>query len=222
MAFKIPNFSKQMGGSPFHKKGSPLHDKWGTTLYGGRSGGTTERHQEIEAEVDAAENEPIAPPPVEVIEAEPQATVWNSELDELAAKRNTLERGSNEYNIVQNRINELSGVSKRYPVDEVEEIVENPNNVEAIDIAVDPTSHVPAEGIQVRSRKQKRAARRVARLRAKARNKGSLTEGQSKRLSRNISKATGEDVAYADKTKVGQFLTGKPTPSILTDEEELV
>ena len=42
MAFKIPNFSKQMGGSPFHKKGSPLHDaKFNTTLYGGRSGGTT-------------------------------------------------------------------------------------------------------------------------------------------------------------------------------------
>ena len=210
MAFKIPNFSKQMGGSPFHKKGSPLHDaKFNTTLYGGRSGGTTDRHREIEAEVDAAENEPIAPP-VEVIEAEPQATIWNSELEELAAKRNGLERGSNEYNIVQNRINELSGVSKRYPVDEVEEIVENPDNVEALDIAVDPTQHVPAEGIQVRSRKQKRAARRVARLRAKARNKGGLTEGQSKRLSRNISKATGEDVAYADKTKVGQFLKGKP------------
>lgn len=221
MAFKIPNFSTQHG-SPLNQKGSPAKSLSGIAT--GISNLFTKNVTVPMAKTLAGvEDEPIAPPPVEVIEAEPQATVWNSELEELAAKRNTLERGSNEYNIVQNRINELSGVSKRYPVDEVEEIVENPNNVEALDITVDPTQHVPAEGIQVRSRKQKRAARRVARLRAKARNKGGLTEGQSKRLSRNISKATGEDVAYADKTKVGQFLTGnKPTPTILTDEEELV
>ena len=142
--------------------------------------------------------------------AEPQATNWDPALNELVTQRSGLEPGSNEYNIVQNKINEISGVSKRYPVvDTVEDVVVNPDNVEALNVAVDVNQHVPSEGINIISnknnRKQRRAARRVTRLRKKAQNQGGLTESQSKKLNRNISKAKGEDVAFADRSRLGQI-----------------
>ena len=79
--------------------------------------------------------------------------------------------------------------------------------VEPIENVVNPNAHVPSEGIQVLSGKQRRAARRVQRLRNKAAKKGSLTESQSKRLNRNIDKAQGEEVAFADRTKLGQAIS---------------
>tara|TARA_R110002020_G_scaffold365999_1_gene578081 strand:- start:510 stop:1502 length:993 start_codon:yes stop_codon:yes gene_type:complete len=106
---------------------------------------------------------------------------------------------------------------------EEEEVVVNPDNVEVITDVVDPNAHVPAEGINVMSGKQKRAANKVARLMAKNAKQGSLTEGQSKRLNRNISKAKGEDVAMADRTKLGQIANQAGNAlGIIPDEEEVV
>ena len=79
-----------------------------------------------------------------------------------------------------------------------------------------------SEGIQVLSGKQRRAARRVQRLRNKAAKKGSLTESQSKRLNRNIDKAQGEEVAFADRTKLGQAISKAGDALGITSEEEIV
>ena len=57
--------------------------------------------------------------------------------------------------------------------------------------------------IKVKTRKEKRSARRADRLKAKAKSKGSLTPGQKKRLERNEAKAKGEK---PEKTKVGKAL----------------
>ena len=57
--------------------------------------------------------------------------------------------------------------------------------------------------IKVKTRKEKRSARRVDRLEAKAKSKGSLTPGQKKRLERNKAKAKGEK---PEKTGVGKVL----------------
>ena len=153
---------------------------------------------------------------------------WNQhgdDLNSLTAAQQKLEdageKGSNQWNINQNKINELYGVPKRHPV--IEEEIVNPDNVEVITDVVDANAHVPAEGINVMSRKQRRAAKRVAKLQAKNRNQGSLTEGQSKKLNRNISKAKGEDVAMADRTKLGQIAKqAGDALGIIPDEEEVV
>ena len=94
--------------------------------------------------------------------------------------------------------------------------------VEPIENVVNPNAHVPSEGIQVLSGKQRRAAKRVQRLRNKAAKKGGLTEGQSKRLNRNIDKAQGEEVAFADRTKVGQAISKAGDALGLGNEEEVV
>jgi len=262
MAFKIPNFSKQMGGSPFKnvdysayklpnyadKKAGWAHRnalneyrknilKTDPNAYLQLSLGRHEGYNALRASKDdvikkaliekgfyddprnkqylVQQQQPgtMVDPADEIGSAgpaEPQATNWDPALNELVTQRSGLEPGSNEYNIVQNKINEISGVSKRYPVvDTVEDVVVNPDNVEALDVAVDVNQHVPSEGINIISgknnRKQRRAARRVARLRKKAQNQGGLTEGQSKKLNRNISKAKGEDVAFADRSRLGQI-----------------
>ena len=260
MAFKIPNFSKQMGGSPFKnvdysayklpyyadkKAGYIYHNalsdyrknlfKENPSLYPKLIAGQDEGYNALKAGKDemlkkalieqgfyddpknqrylVQQPSTMVPPADEIGSAgpaEPQATNWDPALNELVTQRSGLEPGSNEYNIVQNKINEISGVSKRYPVvDTVEDVVVNPDNVEALDVAVDVNQHVPAEGINIISgknnRKQRRAARRVARLRKKAQNQGGLTESQSKRLNRNVSKAKGEDVAFADRSRLGQI-----------------
>ena len=57
--------------------------------------------------------------------------------------------------------------------------------------------------IKVKTRKEKRSARRVDRLEAKAKSKGDLTPGQKKRLERNKAKAKGEK---PEKTGVGKVL----------------
>tara|TARA_R110002050_G_C8691254_1_gene493852 strand:- start:29 stop:658 length:630 start_codon:yes stop_codon:yes gene_type:complete len=57
--------------------------------------------------------------------------------------------------------------------------------------------------IKVKTRKEKRSARRADRLKAKAKSKGSLTPGQKKRLERNEAKAKGEK---PEKTKAGKVL----------------
>jgi len=260
MAFKIPNFSKQMGGSPFKnvdysayklpyyadkKAGYIYHNalsdyrknlfKNDPSAYTKLLSGKDEGYNALKGTrddmlkkalieqgfYDDPKNQKylvqqpgtMVAPADEIGSAgpaEPQATNWDPALNELVTQRSGLEPGSNEYNIVQNKINEISGVSKRYPVvDTVEDVVVNPDNVEALDVAVDVNQHVPSEGINIISgknnRKQRRAARRVARLRKKAQNQGGLTEGQSKKLNRNISKAKGEDVAFADRSRLGQI-----------------
>jgi len=209
MAFKIPNFSKQMGGSPFHKKGSPLHDaKFNTTLYGGRSGGTTDRHREIEEEADATVVEPVVEAPVY---SGFGADAWNSNFTIENGQRvdkygNTYTDDAEGFAAFQNAAKAWNAEQKNNEVEVVDpEPVNVEEEVEPIENVVNPNAHVPSEGIQIRSGKQRRAARRVARLRAKARNKGGLTEGQSKRLNRNISKAKGEDVAFADRSRLGQI-----------------
>jgi hypothetical protein len=260
MAFKIPNFSRQMGGSPFRntefdpsssyadkKMGYPyynaLADKMNELRSKGLNSFEIQKHPEVIAIKDnksniimsayntRQENNPASnageAAGEAALSAEPQATNWDPALNELVTQRSTLEPGSNEYNIVQNKINEISGVSKRHPVvDTVEEVVVNPDNVEALDVAVDVNQHVPAEGINIISgknnRKQRRAARRVARLRKKAQNQGGLTESQSKKLNRNVSKAKGEDVAFADRSKLGQIANITGDALGLGNKEEIV
>ena len=260
MAFKIPNFSKQMGGSPFKNVD---YSAYKLPNYADKKAGWAHRNALSDYRMNLMKNDPeafarlaigqdegynalraskddvikkaliekgfyddpknqryLVQQPSTVVDpadeigsagpAEPQATNWDPALNELVTQRSGLEPGSNEYNIVQNKINEISGVSKRYPVvDTVEDVVINPDNVEALDVAVDVNQHVPSEGINIISgknnRKQRRAARRVARLRKKAQNQEGLTEGQSKKLNRNISKAKGEDVAFADRSRLGQI-----------------
>jgi len=94
--------------------------------------------------------------------------------------------------------------------------------VEPIENVVNPNAHVPSEGIQIISGKQRRAAKRVARLRNKAAKKGGLTESQSKRLNRNIDKAQGDEVAFSDKTKIGQVISKAGDALGITSEEEVV
>ena len=230
MSFKIPNFSKQMGGSPFHKKGSPLHDaKFNTTMYGGRSGGTTDRHREIEEEA-AVENAGanaalVAPPPVyEGFGAD----AWNSNFTIENGQRvdkygNTYTDDAEGFAAFQNAAKAWNTEQKNNEVEVLDtEPVNVEEEVEPIENVVNPNAHVPSEGIQVLSGKQRRAARRVQRLRNKAAKKGSLTESQSKRLNRNIDKAQGEEVAFADRTKLGQAISKAGDALGITSEEEIV
>jgi hypothetical protein len=166
MAFKIPNFAKQMGGSPFAMK-SPLTAPTGSS---GKS-------------------------PYE------KALEKDSNLPSYIAERKKHKKGSSEYNAAQNKINKAYG--------------KGPTNRPTAKTKVEPESkpeekksgeHKPSEGVKVKTRKQKRAEKRVGRLEKKAKKKGSLTEGQSKRLNRNKSKAKGEEVKSEDKTNVGKAI----------------
>jgi|TARA_R100001443_G_scaffold1153_1_gene4440 hypothetical protein len=226
MAFKIPNFSKQMGGSPFHKKGSPLHDaKFNTTLYGGRSGGTTEKHRQIEEEADAPVVEPVEAP----VYSGFGSNAWNNNFTIENGQRvdkygNTYSDDAEGFASFQDAARAYNSNKKNNNVEVLEvEPVNVEEEVEPIENVVNPNAHVPSEGIQILSGKQRRAAKRVARLRNKAAKKGGLTEGQSKRLNRNIDKAQGDEVAFADRTKVGQVISrAGDALGITPDEEEVV
>ena len=66
---------------------------------------------------------------------------------------------------------------------------------------------VTSDNVKVsKTRKQKRAARRVKNLQEKATTKGSLNKRQVKKLARNESKAKGEKVKFEDRSKYGQSI----------------
>jgi len=218
MAFKIPNFSKQMGGSPFKNVD---YSAYKLPYYADKKAGYIYHNALSDYRKNLFKNDPSAYTKLLSGKDEGYNALKGTRDDML--KKALIEQGfyddpKNQKYLVQQpgtmvapaEINEISGVSKRYPVvDTVEDVVVNPDNVEALDVAVDVNQHVPSEGINIISgknnRKQRRAARRVARLRKKAQNQGGLTEGQSKKLNRNISKAKGEDVAFADRSRLGQI-----------------
>tara|TARA_R100001163_G_C5036560_1_gene175621 strand:- start:55 stop:687 length:633 start_codon:yes stop_codon:yes gene_type:complete len=177
MAFKIPNFAKQMGGSPFRvtqKSGSPFHvtpdpekksDDSSSTFTGSKPTarvGTQERVSQYKALGWALDDTTPG-----------DHDAWKN------SKYNKSKKPSDNSN--------ESKVADEAPKSD------------------DKKEHKPAEGVKVKSRKEKRAAKRVARLSAKNKKKG-LTKGQSKRLSRNISKAKGEKVKDEDKTNVGKAI----------------
>ena len=170
MAFKIPNFAKQMGGSPFAMK-SPL-------------------------KVDPpSQNSRSEKSPYE------RALEKDSNLPSYIKERKKHEKGTPEYNAAQNKINKAYG---KGPTD-------RPTAKTKVESSSKPEEkksgeHKPSEGVKVKTRKQKRAEKRVGRLEKKAKKKGSLTEGQSKRLNRNKSKAKGEEVKSEDKTNVGKAI----------------
>ena len=216
MAFKIPNFSKQMGGSPLSQKGSPAKN---LSLGGIASMFTKKVTMPMVKSMAGVEDQ------VEVVEAPVYsgfgADAWNSNFTIENGQR--VDKYGNTYTDDAEGFAAFQNAAKAYNTDqknnEVEVLDTEPVNVEEevepIENVVNPNAHVPSEGIQVLSGKQRRAARRVQRLRTKAAKKGGLTESQSKRLNRNIDKAQGEEVAYADRTKLGQVLN-KP------NEEEIV
>jgi len=237
MGFKIPNFSQQMGGSPFHKKGSPLHDaKFNTSQYGGRSGGTSAEHKKVEQQAkdqeevnnllgindgidgrQAKEDNYNAIDYGDVIYAGFGSDAWENNFTIQDGKR--VDKYGNSYADNPAGFAAFQEAAKAWNADQAGDDVINPDNVEPLEVAVNPNEHTPSEGINILSNKQIRAAKRVARLRNKASKRGGLTEGQSKRLNRNIDKAQGDEVAYGDRTKVGQFLKGKPVdPNAFTKE----
>tara|TARA_R110001592_G_scaffold216053_1_gene469531 strand:- start:94 stop:657 length:564 start_codon:yes stop_codon:yes gene_type:complete len=169
MAFKIPNFAKQMGGSPFAMK-SPLK-------------------VDRDSQNSSSEKSPYE-----------RALAKDSNLPSYIKERKKHKPGSPEYNAAQNKINKAYG---KGPTD-------RPTAKTKVKPASKPEEktsgeHKPSEGVKVKTRKQKRAEKRVGRLEKKAK-KGSLTEGQSKRLNRNKSKAKGEEVKSEDKTNVGKAI----------------
>ena len=219
MAFKIPNFSKQMGGSPFNKKGSPVN--FGKSLFTGLTGAITKNVTMPMAQSFAGVDDQVE----EVVEAPVYegfgADAWNSNFKIQNGQRvdqygNTYTDDAEGFAAFQNAAKAWNSEQKNNEVEVVDtEPVNVEEEVEPIENVVNPNAHVPSEGIQVLSGKQRRAARRAQRLRRKHQKKGFLTEGQSKRLNRNLDKAQGNEVAYADRTKLGQVLN-KP------NEEEIV
>ena len=138
MAFKIPNFSKQMGGSPFAMK-SPLNG-----------------------------------PYEEALKRDPN-------LASYIAERKKHEKGTPEYNAAQNKIN---AAYKKGPTNRSETKTEESNESSSSNESTaadeapksdDKKEHKPAEGVKVKSRKEKRAAKRVARLSKKNKKKGLRT-----------------------------------------------
>tara|TARA_R110002012_G_scaffold278479_1_gene466145 strand:+ start:435 stop:1211 length:777 start_codon:yes stop_codon:yes gene_type:complete len=258
MAFKIPNFSKQMGGSPFHNTGfdpsgqyadkaagypyyKKLASKRNELLGQGLSSHEVQKHEDFIAiqenknniimdgynaryspggdRYDPASN-PVDGDGGGFTPSGPYADSWNNnfktENGQRVGKYHTY---SDDEEGFANYVNAAQAWNADQQNNNVEVLDTDPVNVEEevepIENVVNPNAHVPSEGIQVLSGKQRRAAKRVARLRNKAAKRGGLTEGQSKRLNRNIDKAQGDEVAYADRTKLGQVLN-KP------NEEEIV
>ena len=221
MAFKIRNFYKQMGESPLSQKGSPAKNlslgNLGANLASMITNKVTmpmvKRMAGVEDQVE------------EVVEAPVYsgfgADAWDSNFTIENGQR--VDKYGNTYTDDAEGFAAFQNAAKAYNTDqknnEVEVLDTEPVNieeeVEPIENVVNPNAHTPSEGIQILSGKQRRAARRVQRLRNKAAKRGGLTEGQSKRLNRNIDKAQGDEVAYADRTKLGQVLN-KP------NEEEIV
>ena len=265
MAFKIPNFSKQMGGSPFHNTGfdpsgqyadkaagypyyKKLASKRNELLGQGLSSHEVQKHEDFIAiqenknniimdgynaryspggdRYDPASN-PVDGDGGGFTPSGPYADSWNNnfktENGQRVGKYHTYSDDEEGFANYVNAAQAWNADQQNNNVVEEEEVVVNPDNVEVITDVVDPNAHVPAEGINVMSGKQKRAANKVARLMAKNAKQGSLTEGQSKRLNRNISKAKGEDVAMADRTKLGQIANQAGNAlGIIPDEEEVV
>jgi hypothetical protein len=257
MAFKIPNFSKQMGGSPFRNTGFDPSGSYADKAAGypyskairgkinelssqGLSSHEIQKHPDVIAikenksniimdgynarhEIDdPASNTDVSTNPYTGFGAD----AWNNNFTIQNGQRvdkygNTysddtagfadFQNAARDYNAGQNNVEVLD----TEPVNVEEE-------VEPIENVVNPNAHVPSEGIQVLSGKQRRAARRVQRLRNKAAKKGGLTESQSKRLNRNIDKAQGEEVAFADRTKLGQAISKAGDALGITSEEEIV
>ena len=258
MAFKIPNFSKQMGGSPFRntgfdpsgsyadkKAGYPYYKKLASKrnelLGKGLSSNEIQKHPDIIAIKDNKSNiimegynarHEIGPVDSNsggggFTPSGPYADSWNNnfktENGQRVGKYHTY---SDDEEGFTNYVNAAQAWNADQQNNNVEVLdTDNVNveeEVEPIENVVNPNAHVPSEGIQVLSGKQRRAAKRVQRLRNKAAKKGGLTEGQSKRLNRNIDKAQGEEVAFADRTKVGQAISKAGDALGLGNEEEVV
>ena len=124
---------------------------------------------------------------------------FTPELNDLISNRENLVKGTNEYLINQNKINELMGNEKRYQVDE-------PVNTESV-IQSEPsdtvTSTITGEPVNVMDRGQMRAARRADRLERKEIRKGALTPGQARRLQKNKDVISRET---RDRTKMGDVV----------------
>ena len=90
----------------------------------------------------------------------------------------------------------------KYNKTKTDKTAETPPATQPVD-----SKDVTSDNVKVsKTRKQKRAARRVKNLQEKATTKGSLNKRQVKKLARNESKAKGEKVKFEDRSKYGQSI----------------
>lgn len=137
------------------------------------------------------------PPGYEQPPVDDSGVEFTPELNDLISNRENLVKGTNEYLINQNKINELMGNKKRYKVDE-------PVNTEpAVTQNEQTINSITGEPVNVMDRGQIRAARRADRLERKEIRKGRLTPGQARRLQKNKDVISRET---QDRTKMGEVV----------------
>ena len=178
MGFKIPNFVKQMGGSPFPMK-SPL------TAPTGSSGKTKSYDEAYDALSD-----------------EKKAEYRKSDKAGDGKGRERFKKAAKDYNTEKYGTTEPTRDSKKAGKTKAELAKE----VKAKKPAETKPAETKSDKPKTKTRKQMRAEKRVGRLKKKQEKKGALTPGQQKRLDRNKSKAKGEKVQEKDKTNVGKAI----------------
>ena len=173
MGFKIPNFAKQMGGSPFQISYDAAYDAQSDEKKASQS------REEFKKAAKAYNEKAYGT-------TEPTKAAESGKLSDAQTKKLIVEKMK-----AKKKREDVAKAKKDKPA----ETTTTSNN--------SSSDSKDSKEIKVKTRKEKRSARRADRLKAKAKSKGSLTPGQKKRLERNEAKAKGEK---PEKTKVGKAL----------------
>jgi len=181
MGFKIPNFVKQMSGSPFAMK-SPL------TAPTGSSGKTKSYDEAYDALSD-----------------EKKAEYRKSDKAGDGKGRERFKKAAKDYNTKKYGTTEPTRDSKKAGKTKAE-LAKEVKAKKVSESSASKPAETKSDKPKTKTRKQMRAEKRVGRLKKKQEKKGALTPGQQKKLDRNKSKAKGEKVQEKDKTNVGKAI----------------